>query len=146
VALADKQSVKGIKRYEEEKRDRWLQDNELQRLCDILDAHPNQRAASAIRLQLLTGARMGEILGAKKADFDLQRGVWRKPSHQTKQKRTEHLPLSAQAVALVASLMEGSPWDRTPVPRQCCWGSTQGCEEVLGFGHAPGWDHWLPAA
>jgi integrase len=101
--------VKGIKRYEEEKRDRWLQDDELQRLCDILDAHPNQRAANAIRLQLLTGARMGEILGAKKADFDLQRGVWRKPSHQTKQKRTEHLPLSAQAVALVASLMEGSP-------------------------------------
>jgi hypothetical protein len=40
--------VKGIKRYEEEKRDRWLQDDELQRLSDVLDAHPNQRAASAI--------------------------------------------------------------------------------------------------
>jgi integrase len=101
--------VKGIKRYEEEKRDRWLQDDELQRLSDVLDAHPNQRAASAIRLQLLTGARMGEVLGAKKADFDLQRGVWRKPSHQTKQKRTEHLPLSAPAVTLIASVMESSP-------------------------------------
>ena len=54
-------------------------------------------------------AQMGEILGAKKADFDLQRGVWRKPSHETKQKRTEHLPLSAQAVTLVASLTESSP-------------------------------------
>ena len=101
--------VKGIKRYEEEKRDRWLQDDELQRLCDVLDAHPNQRAANAIRLQLLTGARMGEVLGAKKADFDLGRGVWRKPSHQTKQKRTEHLPLSARAVTLIASLVENSP-------------------------------------
>src|SRR5215208_5632877 len=89
--------------------DRWLGDKELQRRFDVLDAHPNQRAANAIRLQLLTGARMGEVLGARKADFDLQRGVWRKPSHQTKQKRTEHLPLSAQAVTLVASLVDSSP-------------------------------------
>jgi integrase len=100
--------VKGIRRYDEEKRDRWLRDDELKRLCEVLDAHPNQRAANAVRLQLLTGARMGEVLGAKKIDFDLERGVWRKPSHQTKQKRTEHLPLSAQAVTLVASLIEGS--------------------------------------
>jgi integrase len=101
--------VKGIKRYDEEKRDRWLCDDELKQLCEVLDAHPNQRAANAVRLQLLTGARMGEVLGAKKIDFDLERGVWRKPSHQTKQKRTEHLPLSAEAVSLVASLIKGSP-------------------------------------
>src|SRR6202023_953729 len=31
-----------------------------------------------------------------------------KPSHQTKQKRTEHLPLSAQALALIASTIETS--------------------------------------
>jgi integrase len=77
--------VKGIKRYEEEKRDRWLRDDELKRLCEILERHPNQRAAKAVLLQLLTGARMGEVLKAKKEDFDLERGVWRKPSHQTKQ-------------------------------------------------------------
>ena len=101
--------VKGIRRYDEEKRDRWLGDVELRRLCAVLDRHPNQRAANAVRLQLLTGARLGEVLSARKADFDLERGVWRKPSHQTKQRRTEHLPLSAQAVALVTSLVEGSP-------------------------------------
>jgi integrase len=101
--------VKGVKRYEEEKRHRWLQDDELQRLCSVLDTHPNQRAANVVRLQLLTGARMGEVLGAKKADFDLTRGVWTKPSHQTKQKRTEHLPLSAPAVALVALVSKATP-------------------------------------
>ena len=100
--------VKGIERYYEEKRDRWLTDEELRRLCATLDAHPNQRAANAVRLQLLTGARLGEILGAKKADFDLARGVWRKPSHQTKQKRTEHVPLSEQGTALVVSIVENS--------------------------------------
>jgi len=45
---------------------------------------------------------------SRKEDFDLERGVWTKPSHQTKQKRTEHLPLSAQALALVASIIEAS--------------------------------------
>src|SRR5205807_1471565 len=57
---------------------------------------------------LLTGARLGEVLTSRKEEFDLERGVWTKPSHQTKQKRTEHLPLSAQALALVTSIIEAS--------------------------------------
>jgi len=48
---------------------------------------------------------MGEVLSAIKADFDLNLGVWIKPSHQTKQRRTEHLPLSAPAASLVASIL-----------------------------------------
>ena len=98
--------AKGIQRYHEEERDRWLSDDELRRLCSALDEHPNARAANAIPLQLLTGARLGEVLGSRKSDFDLDRGVWTKPSHQTKQKRTEHLPLSAQALALVALFIQ----------------------------------------
>ena len=50
---------------------------------------------------MLTGARIGEVLSAQWADFDLDRGVWVKPSHHTKQKRTEHLPLAKAAVALL---------------------------------------------
>jgi integrase len=100
--------VKGIERYQEHKRDRWLADDELGRLCSVLDEHPNVRAANAVRLQLLTGARLGEVLASRKDDFDLQRGVWTKPSHQTKQKRTEHIPLSAHAIALIASIIETS--------------------------------------
>ena len=32
------------------------------------------------------------------------RGVWTKPSHHTKQKRVEHVPLNEQALALLESL------------------------------------------
>ncbi|WP_340213710.1 tyrosine-type recombinase/integrase [Dinoroseobacter shibae] len=99
--------VKGVPRFAEEKRYRWLSDNELDRLREALDAHPNQRAANAIRLQLLTGARTGEVLTSQWSDFDLDRGVWVKPSHHTKQKRTEHLPLSAATVALLRSIAHG---------------------------------------
>jgi integrase len=94
----------GIEKFAEEKRYRWLSDGELARMTKALDEHPNQVAADAIRLQLLTGARIGEVLNAKWKDFDLDRGVWIKPSHHTKQKRTEHLPLSRASVALVAEM------------------------------------------
>jgi integrase len=100
--------AKGIERYEEQKRERWLSDEELRHLCAVLDEHPNTRAANAVRLQLLTGSRLGEVLTSRKEDFDLHHGIWTKPSHQTKQKRTEHLPLSAQALALIASIIEAN--------------------------------------
>jgi integrase len=99
--------AKGIERYKEQKRDRWLSDDELRRLCAVLNEHSSKRAANDILFQLLTGARLGEVLASRKEDFDLQRGVWTKPSHQTKRRRTEHLlPLSAQASTLIASIIE----------------------------------------
>ena len=105
--------AKGIQRYREEKRDRWLTDEELSRLVRVLEEHPNMRAANAVRIQLLTGARMGEVLKAERKDFDLDRGVWTKPSHHTKQKRREHVPLSPTARALVSTIVAqadpGSP-------------------------------------
>ena len=96
--------VKGIERFHEERRERWLSDAELTRLLQALATHPNQRAANAVRFQLLTGARIGEVLSACWSDIDLGRAVWIKPSHHTKQKRTEHLPLSAPAMALLAEM------------------------------------------
>ena len=44
-----------------------------------------------MRLLLLTGARRGELLAAKWADFDLDAGIWTKPGSTTKQ-RTLHRP------------------------------------------------------
>ena len=98
--------AKGIERFHEEKRHRWLSDQELTKLTAALDDHSNQKAADAIRLQLLTGARIGEVLTSKWVDFDLNRGVWTKPSHHTKQKRTEHLPLSGAACDLLVSIRD----------------------------------------
>jgi integrase len=98
--------VKGIERFQEERRHRWLSDHELSQLLSVLIAHPNQRAANAVRLQLLTGARLGEVLKARWSDFDLDRGVWTKPSHHTKQKRTEHIPLSGPTLTLLTDMRE----------------------------------------
>jgi integrase len=85
-----------------------LADDELGRLCGALDRSPNRRAANAIRLQLLTGSRLGEVLTAEWAEIDFDRGVWTKPSHHTKQKRTEYMPLSPQALALLSKMQEAA--------------------------------------
>ncbi len=100
--------AKGIPRYVEHKRERWLSDEELARLLRVLSEHPNRRASDAIRMQLLTGARIGEVLRAEWRDIDFARGVWIKPSHHTKQKRTEHVPLSGQALALLQSIQDSA--------------------------------------
>jgi integrase len=96
--------VNGIERFHEKRRERWLSDSELSRLLAVLAAHQNQRAANAVRFQLLTGARLGEVFKARWSDIDFERGVWTKSSHHTKQKQTEHVPLSGPALALLADM------------------------------------------
>lgn len=93
--------VKGIQKYQEEKRDRWLNEEELERLWTVLDGYPKQITAYVFKFLLLTGARKGEALGAAWDQFDLEKGVWTKPSHLTKQKKKEHLPLSEKAIEVL---------------------------------------------
>jgi len=96
--------AKGIERNQEERRYRYLSGDELRRLTEALAACPSQQAANAVRLLLLTGARRGEVLGATWDQFDLEAGIWIKPSSHTKQKREHRVPLSAPARQLLADI------------------------------------------
>jgi len=91
----------GLPPYPEERRDRWLRDDELKRLMAALGKYPNRSVADAIRLLILTGARKNEVLCADWLQFDLERSTWTKPSAHTKQKRIEHVPLNQPAVQLL---------------------------------------------
>jgi integrase len=96
--------VLGVRRFPEQKRKRYLSDEELPALMEALDALRNQRIADAIRLLLFTGARRSEVLTATWSEFDLKHGVWVKPSHHTKQKEDHRIPLNAAALELVRNL------------------------------------------
>lgn len=96
--------AKGVERFHEERRERWLSSEEIFRLLDALDNYPDQQAADAIRLLLFTGARESEVLKAMWDEFDLQRGVWTKPSHHTKGKRIEHVPLNTAAMQVLKQM------------------------------------------
>ena len=94
----------GIEKYQEEKRTRWLQDDEMKRLLNILDSSPHKTTAYIVQLALLTGSRKDEILKATWDQFDLKKGIWTKLSHTTKQKRMEHLPLAPAALNILKEI------------------------------------------
>lgn len=96
--------VKGIERYQEEKRDRWLDEQELNQFWDALENYPYHPATFVLKILLLTGARKSEVLQASWNQFDLERAVWTKPSHLTKQKKREHLPLSEEVLEILYQL------------------------------------------
>lgn len=96
--------AQGIERYQEQKRTRWLQEAEMERLSEVLDMYPNQSVSNIIRLLLLTGARKHEVLNATWDQFDLEKGVWTKMAHTTKQKRMEHCPLSSVVLELLKEM------------------------------------------
>lgn len=101
----------GIKKFQEEKRERYASEEELENLIKALNAHPDQHAANAFRLLTLTGARLSEVLKATWDMFDLQRGIWTKPSAHTKQKKVHNVSLSSAAVSLIANMYEARDKD-----------------------------------
>jgi integrase len=106
--------VKGVERNLEERRERYLSAQELQRLSAALASYEDQVAANAIRLLLLTGARKNEVLTARWEDFDLEEGVWTKPGAATKQTKPHRVPLSAPALQILVTAADrterGAPW------------------------------------
>lgn len=96
--------AKGIERNGEVKRSRYLSAAEIKRLSAALSEHEDQQAANIIRLLLLTGARRGEVQGARWADIDLDGSVWTKPGATTKQKAEHRVPLSSAAVELLTEI------------------------------------------
>jgi integrase len=112
---------RGIERNQENKRQRYLTGPELARLGTALSELPDQGAANAIRLLLLTGARRGELLAARWENIDLDVATWTKPGSTTKQKTAHRVPLSQAACQLLAGMREQAADDAEwvfPAPRK----------------------------
>ena len=97
----------GIEKYPEEKRERWLTEEELTRLWTALDSRSDCLAAYVYKFLILTGARKSEVLQATWNQFDLEKRIWTKPSHLTKQQ--EHVPLSEKAIEVLQSVKKRIP-------------------------------------
>jgi integrase len=97
--------ARGIQKFHEEKRERFLTIEEMQKLRESIEGYTDVSARNALLLLMLTGSREGEVLKAEWEQFDLARGVWTKPFSNTKQKRVEHIPLSPAALKLLQSMM-----------------------------------------
>jgi integrase len=109
----------GFRRRIENERERFLSPEEIGRLAKALDAAKDQRAASIIRLCMLTGARSGEVRQARFELFNLDLGSWSNPAATTKQRKIHRIPISGEVAAsstVVSLLFLASNWlDRKPL-------------------------------
>jgi integrase len=103
-----------VRRYKQEKRERYLSATELGRLSDVLAEaerakSENPYAIAAIRLLILTGCRRNEILSLRWKDVDFERRCLHLPDSKTGPK---DVPLNGAALQVLAELdrVEGSPW------------------------------------
>ena len=103
-----------VKRYKEEKRERFLSAEEFRRLGKVLDeiledGSETRSAVTAIRLLMLTGCRLSEIQKLRWEHVDLDAGELRLPDTKTGGRA---VPLAPSAVRLLARLPrdENNPW------------------------------------
>ena len=103
-----------VKRYKEEKRERFLNAEEFARLGHVLDdtlrdGSETHSSVMAIRLLMLTGCRLSEIQKLRWEHVDLEAGELRLPDSKTGGRA---VPLAPSAVQLLESLPrdEDNPW------------------------------------
>jgi integrase len=76
----------------------------------MLDLQGRQATAAAtLELTVLTAARSGETLLAKKTEFDIDRAVWTVPPARMKAGREHRVPLSRRALRIVKQAMADYP-------------------------------------
>ena len=105
---------------EEGSRDRVLNEKEIRAFWLGLDkARTQQNVKLALKLQLVTAQRRGEIAGAVWSEFDLTTSWWTVPGERSKNKLSHRVPLSPLALELLVELKAlagDSPW-LAPSPR-----------------------------
>ena len=103
-----------VKKYKEQKRERFLSQAELSRLGDVLSEADNDGSVlptvvAAIRLLILTGARLGEVITLEWAHVDFERAALHLPDSKTGKKT---IYLNGPALELLRHLprLEGNPY------------------------------------
>ena len=105
---------KHIRKYPEEKRERFLSAAELRRIGDVLremeiEGIELPSAILAARLLILTGCRLGEIMTLKWEYVDFNEHALRLPDSKSG-KKTVHLGTPAVECLQTAQRIHGNPW------------------------------------
>lgn len=82
-----------------------MADKDLPDFLAVLDAYRGEPTViAALRLLMLTAVRPGELRGARWAEFDTDAAEWRIPPERMKMKALHVVPLSRQALQVIASM------------------------------------------
>lgn len=93
---------KGVKKFKENSRDRFLQPAELQRFFEALEA-PQTPAMTRdyLLLSLFTGARRNNVMQMKWVDIDFDQCFWKIPASQSKNSEKMTVPLIEPALQIL---------------------------------------------
>lgn len=95
----------------EQSRERVLTDAELKAFWNgLAESELDELDQAALKLQLLTGARIGEVVGASWSEIDLKKGEWLIPGKRSKNKRESLVPLSSAAMDVLSELLHESEY------------------------------------
>ena len=86
----------------------------LLRAIEAFEGYANTKAA--LRLVPHVFVRPGELRHAEWADFDLDKALWTIPPHKTKMRRPHVIPLSTQALAILATIEHDADYSRYLFP------------------------------
>ncbi|MGI9483048.1 MAG: tyrosine-type recombinase/integrase [Hyphomicrobiales bacterium] len=75
-------------RFTDNKRERRLEEGELEKILEVTQGLPNPHVTPIIKLAVLTGMRRGEILGIKPKHVDAHRRLLRIPDSKNGRSRT----------------------------------------------------------
>ncbi len=105
---------RGLKKYPETKRERFLSEGELQRIGEVLEEMEAERvemssAIAAARLLMFTGCRLNEVMTLRWEHVDLRAGALRLPDSKTGKKVVQ---LGEPAIQVLRSIerVEGNHW------------------------------------
>ncbi len=100
----------GIKKFPEEKRDRFLHGDDLRLFFAALASDPNAELRDYFRVCLFVGARKSNVLAMRWEEIDFGTGVWRIPI--TKSGQPVVVPLVGPVMQLLQArkASNGSPW------------------------------------
>ena len=77
-------------------------DEQLQRLVEILRTDENRPVCNILMFLLSTGARLNEALQATWSQVDLEKGLWTIPATNAKLKRSRSVPLNESAMYVLS--------------------------------------------
>ena len=96
---------RGVTRFAEESRERFLDGDELQRFFEALQEE-GELWRDYFIVALLTGGRRGNCMAMKWAELDLDAGTWRIPGKQFKNDQPQAIHLPADVVAILRRRQE----------------------------------------
>lgn len=102
--------AKGIKKFKEHSRDRFLQADELPRLFKSLAQEPNDAIRDYVLMSLFTGARKSNVLAMRWSDINFDQATWCIPMTKNGEKHTVPLVEPALEILKIRQARIKSQW------------------------------------